>query len=175
MNGDYIFLDGKVEREQLLRTIHRTREEVVQIIRSIPEDEWYTPRYHGWTPAAMVAHLNTVDTLSLYLIKLALLGFTPTMSTATLNRLNDFMARVFARRVMATSLESVEKNETRIADFITHLPMDKFSKRVFNPGDQKYLTIEQAIQAFFLHHWQTHLHTMREVEGIQPPTTTDNS
>jgi hypothetical protein len=34
------------------------------------------------------------------------------------------------------------------------------------------LTVEQAVQEFFLYHWRDHLNTMRQVDDIhyEPPT-----
>ena len=171
---NYLFLDGKPEREQLIRDIAEVKQEVATILGNLPEDEWYTPRYHGWSPAAMLAHLNMVDALSLWTIKLALLGFAPTMSQGMLNQMNDMMAKIFRKRVMQASLTSMERNQKRVADFVENLPMNRFSRKVFNPATQTYLTVEQAIQTFFLHHWHLHLATIRQVEGIQPPTRTED-
>lgn len=163
----YIFLDGQPERQLLLTQIAQTHQEVLDYLTALPQDTWYTPRYYQqrWTPAAMLAHLNMVDTLSLWLIKLSLLNVTLPISTPVLNRMNDTMANVFSKRVMETSIKSVSKNEARIADFITHLPMNKFSKRVFNPAPQQFMTVEQAVQALFLHHWQGHLADMKATDG----------
>ena len=162
----YIFLDSQNERELLLTQIAQVHQDVLAYINALPQESWYTPRYYRkWTPAAMLAHLNMSDTLSLWLIKLSLLNFTPQIPTPMLNGINDTLANVFSKRVMETSMKSVAKNEARIADFITHLPMNKFSNRVFDPASQKFLTVEQAVQALFLHHWQRHLADMKAADG----------
>ncbi len=169
----YLFLDGENERQRLIVQIGQVREEVLNHLRSLPEAEWYEPRYHGWSPAAMIAHLNTIDSLSLWHIKLSLMNIKTQFPASMIHSFNDLVAKVFRNRVMATSMKSVPKNEARIADFITHLPMDKFSKQVFEPTSQRILTVEQAIQHYFLHHWQTHLLEMRQAEGITPSQQTD--
>lgn len=162
----YIFLDGQNERQLLLTQITQVRQEVLGYFKALPEDSLYTPRYYrSWSPAAMLAHLNATDSLSLWLIKLSLLNFTPQISIPMLNRANDTMATMFSKRVMEASMKSVGKNEARIADFITHLPMNKFSKRVYHPAYQQFMTVEQAVQALFLHHWQGHLADMRAEDG----------
>jgi hypothetical protein len=84
---------------------------------------------------------------------------------------------VFRNRVVETTIRGIQQNEKRIADFILHLPMDKFTAQVYHIPTNRYLTVEQALQALFLHHWQGHLQSMREVEGIyyEPPQGRDTS
>jgi hypothetical protein len=164
----YLYLDDVPERQHLIDEIAKVRQDVLRVIERVPEADYYTPRYHGWSLAAMLGHLNLVDQLSIRLIQAALLGFRPTVSLGMLNRSNDFMARVYRKRLVRTSLRSMERNEKRIAELIHHLPVGKFSKSVFHPGQQQYITIERALQDLFLYHWHDHLRTMHEVEGIQP-------
>ncbi|MBC7871425.1 MAG: hypothetical protein H7Y09_11355 [Chitinophagaceae bacterium] len=165
---NYLYLDGVAERQQLISEIGKVRQSVLQIVTYVPEAEHYEARYHGWSLAAMLAHLNIMDTSSLWLIKASLLGLRPSMSLAMLNRFNDSMARIYQKRIVSASLKSMNRNEKRIADFITHLPESQFSKSVFHPNKQQYMTVERAIQDLFLYHWGDHLRTMQEVEGIQP-------
>ncbi len=166
---DYIFLDGTEERELLIDRIGQARQGVRLVIDSVPEDLWYTPRYHGWTPAAMLGHLNLSDNLSLLLLRSALLGLRLKLSARQLDHLNNISARLFQKRLVAASLRSMERNQQRLADFVLHLPINKFSLQVYNPGTQTFTTVERGLQEFFLFHWEDHLKTMRQVEGIQPP------
>lgn len=172
----YIYLDSEVERQQLIDAMHAVRQDVAALARSIPEDEWYTPRYHGWSLAAMLGHLNFSDNISLLLIKAALLGFKPTFSKQTVDRLNHFTTRLFQKRVVSTSLVGMDKNMARLSDFIMTLPMDRFSLKVYHPMRAQHLTIEKALQDFFLFHWQQHLAEMRETENaLAGRSTTDIS
>lgn len=163
----YLFLDDAPERELLIERIREVRQAVVKLTHEIPPEEHYAPRYHGWSLAAMLAHLNTVDTLSMWLIQAALLGVRPSMSVQMLNRTNDLMARLFRRRLVTASLKSAAHNERRIARFIRHLPVGKFSSSVFHPNKQQYITVERALQDLLLHHWHEHLATMRQVEAAR--------
>ncbi len=164
----YLYLDGVEERQQLITEIGKVRQAVLQIVTHVPEVDYYEARYHGWSLATMLAHLNMMDTASLWLIKGSLVRLRPALSLAMLNRFNDTMARIYQKRVVSASLKSMTRNEQRIAEFITHLPESQFSKSVFHPNKQEYMTVERAIQDLFLYHWYEHLRTMQAVEGIQP-------
>jgi len=173
-SSTYRYLDTDADRKQLADDFSRTRRLVLQLIDQLPEDKWYEPRYHGWSPAAMLAHLHLMDNLSLLLIQAALVGIRPPIGRRMLDSFNDFMSGVFKRRVVATTRKGVEKNEARLTDFILNLPMDKFTVQVYHPGLGRFITVEQALQSLFLFHWEDHLRLMREVEGIyyEPPRDT---
>jgi hypothetical protein len=78
---------------------------------------------------------------------------------------------IFRQRVLKTTISGIQKKQDILTDFINNLPIDKFTTQVYYPPMRKYLTVEQAIQVLFLHHWQDHLQTMLDVEGLQyqPP------
>ena len=168
---EYRFLDSDDDRQALIADLRRVRREVINLARQMPEARWYEPRYHGWSLAAMLGHLQMMDALSLRLIQLALVGIRIPVSEETLNAFNDVMARVFRKRVVTTTLRGLEQGEDRLADFIMRLPMDRFSRMVYDPAISAYLTVEQAVQELFLYHWQDHLQTLRQAEDMlyEPP------
>lgn len=170
-NVVYRYLDSEADRKKLVEEMRRVRRLVLQTAESVPREKWYEPRYHNWSLAAMLGHLQTMDNLSLLQIKLALIGIRFPFPLGLLDKFNDTMARIFRNRVVETSIRGIEKNEKRVADLIMHLPMNKFTVQVYHAPTNKYLTAEQALQVLFLQHWQGHLQTMREVEGIyyEPP------
>lgn len=174
LRREFRFLDTTEDRQQLVDEIHRTRQSVITLAETIPQDKQFEPRYHGWSLAALLAHLNTSDTFALIAIKLALVGIRPPLSLGMLNQFNDFTARLFRRRIVATTTRTLQQGEDRIASFILTLPMDRFTREVYYPPESRYLTVEQALQQYFLFHWQEHLQTMQRVEGIfyEPPGTT---
>lgn len=176
-NVTYRYLDSEADRKKLVEDIRRVRRTVLQIAEAVPHEKRYEPRYHDWSLAAMLGHLQTIDNLSLIQIKLALIGIRFPIPLGILNRFNNFCARIFRNRVVGTTIQGIQKNEKRITDFIMYLPMDKFTAPVYHAPSKKYLTTEQAIQMLFLYHWQQHLQTMREVEGIyyEPPQSRDTS
>lgn len=165
------FLDSDADRRQLIDEIRQIRRAVISMTETVPEEKWYEPRYHGWSLAAMLGHLQMMDNLNLLLIQMALVGINPPISMDLVDSLNDRMARVFQKRIISTTIRGIEKKERALESFIMRLPIDKFSKQVFYPPYNRYLTIEQALQVVFLHHWQNHLQTMLAVEGIQPRDT----
>jgi|FLYN01.1.fsa_nt_gi hypothetical protein len=167
LNRMYRYLDDLADREDLIADIRRVRRVVLQVMDYVPRDKWYEPRYHNWTPAAMLGHLHLMDNFLLYWTQLALVGIHPRISPGMRDRFNDTMARVFKNRLVETTIKGIQGNEGRICDFILHLPMERFTRQVFSPVWQTYLTVEQGLQEFFLYHWQDHLNTMREVEDLR--------
>lgn len=163
----YIFLDTALEREQLIAAMAAVRRDALAALDALPAESWYTPRYHGWTPAAMLAHLNTVDGLALRLIQMSLLGIRPAFDIGLVNALNNLTARLYCARKVEASRRDSWRNQQRLADFITHLPIDRLSKPVWHPLQRKYLTIEQALQEYCLFHWHTHLETIYNTEHGQ--------
>lgn len=174
-NRGFRFLDTEDDRRELAADMHRVRQSVIQLVERVPAAQVYEPRYHGWSPAAMLAHLNTIDNLALLGIKLALLGIRLPLPEGALNSFNDFTAQIFQRRVIETTIRSVHANEKRIVAFITTLPVARFTKEVYYPQGGEYLTVERAIQQYFLFHWQDHLEAMQRAEGVyyEPPGTTE--
>ena len=168
---DFRYLDTDADRQELITDIQHVRQQVIQHAESVPQDRVYELRYHGWSLAALLAHLNTIDSLTLLQIKFALIGIHPAVSLEMLNRFNDFTASVFRRRVIATTIRGMKRNEQRIVTLVKTLPIDRFTCEVYHPPSAMYLTAEQALQQYFLFHWQEHLHTLQRVEGIyyEPP------
>jgi hypothetical protein len=167
----YRYLDTAEDREALLKDMQRVRQDVLKMCEIVPEDQWYAPRYHNWSLASMLGHLQLMDTLGLWLIQLALLGLRIPIPDTMLHSFNEMMAGVYRNRLIAASRRGIEQREKALADFILSLPVDKFTVQVFYPAMNRYMTVEQAIQALFLHHWEEHLRTMRQAEGLsyEPP------
>lgn len=155
------YLDGDAERRALVADIHAVRQTVIMLARDIPQEEWYDPRYHGWSLAAMLSHLHFMDSLALMQIKLALVGIHLSVSSKTLDRINDMTSRFFRRRLLTTTIRDIEKNEPRIDDLILRLPMERFTRTLKYPPTGETLTVERAVQQYFLFHWQHHLATMQ--------------
>ncbi len=168
---EFRFLDTEGDRRELAGDIRRVRQSVLQLAESIPQERHYEPRYHGWSLAALLSHLNTIDTCALWAIKLALLGIRPPLSPRALDAFNDFTARVFQRRVVATTMRGIQRKEDKIIDLLMTLPLDRFTREVYHPPSRSYLTVERALQQYFLFHWQEHLQTLQRAEGIyyEPP------
>lgn len=174
LNMTYRYLDSEEDRQTLIDDTRRVRRLVIQMTDIVPQDKWYEPRYHEWSLAAMLGHLQVVDKLMMMNIQAALLGIRFPIPITLVNQFNNRMARIYKKRVVETSVRGIQRFDVVLSDFILRLPMDKFTVQVYHPPSNKYLTVEQALQIFFLHHWQTHLQTMREVEGLhyEPPRDT---
>ena len=59
---DFRYLDTEAERQELAGDIRRVRQSVIQMAESVPVERHYEPRYHGWSLAAMLAHLTRSTT-----------------------------------------------------------------------------------------------------------------
>lgn len=161
---EYRFLDTEADRQALIHDMHRVREAVIAIAEATPPELHEVPRYHGWSLAAMLAHLHMIDNLALLQIKAALVGLSPSFSPALRDSLNDFAAKLFQRRLVPTTIKGIRQNEKRLAEFIFTLPVEQFSKRVYHPSSNSYFTVERALQAYFVFHWEEHLATLERGE-----------
>lgn len=175
ISREFQYLDSESDRQELAAEIRRVRQMVIQLAEGVPPERHYEPRYHGWSLAAQLAHLHTIDNAALLGIKLSLIGIRPPVSLTMLNSFNDFTARLFQRRVVATTIRGLQRNEAHIIDFILTLPIERFTCQVYHPSSGGYLTVERAIQQYFLFHWQEHLQTLQRIEGIyyEPPSSTE--
>jgi hypothetical protein len=171
LNMAYRYLDSEADRQQLVDDTRRVRQQVLQMIEIVPQDKWYEARYHNWSLAAMFGHLQLMDKLMMLNIQAALIGVRFPIPITMVNQLNDTMARIYKNRVVETTVRGIRKFDETLADFILRMPIDKFTVQVYHPSSNKYLTIEQALQVFFLHHWEGHLQSMRNIEGLhyEPP------
>lgn len=160
------YLDTEDDRRALIDDIRAVRQRVYAIAERTPADQHDALKYHGWSLAAMLAHLYAADRSALWLIRLAVVGIAlPFPSPALLNRLNDGAARLFRRRVVATTLKGLKRTEKAIEQMILTLPESRFSRVVYHPPTGRFLTVERGLQVYFLFHWQEHLATLESVRG----------
>jgi predicted phosphohydrolase len=127
------YLDSEDDRRLLLKDIRQVRRAVIEMTETVPEAQWYTARYHGWSLAAMLGHLQMMDNLNLLLIQLALVGMRVPVSMNLVNSLNNVTARIFQQRLTTATIRGIEKKERQLADFILRLPIDKFTVQVYYP------------------------------------------
>ncbi len=176
ISREFRYLDTEAERQDLVADIRRVRQEVIQLAESVPPERYYEPRYHGWSLAALLAHFNTIDNFAMFAIKLSLLGIHPPLAPDLLDQFNHLTAHLFHQRIVATTIRQMKTNETRVIDFIMTLPIERFTCEVYHPSSRSYLTVEKALQQYFLFHWQEHLETMQRVEGgiyYEPPSPSE--
>ncbi|MBL8165342.1 MAG: hypothetical protein JNJ61_25390 [Anaerolineae bacterium] len=168
---EYRYLDSDDDRRALIEDIRQVRRDVLRMLEIVPKDKWYEPRYHGISLAAMLGHLQLMDSVTLWMMQLALIGVRLPGSAGLVNRFNDFMGRVFRQRVIETTVKGIQTKETALISFVEKLPVEQFSKLVYHPVIEQYLTVEQAVQEFFLFHWREHLASIRAVDDVryEPP------
>jgi hypothetical protein len=173
----YRRLNSDQERQALVEDIRKVRREVRRVFDLVPKDRWYEPRYHGWSPAAMLGHLELMDSVLMKMVGSAAGGFRWSVSTGMLHRMNAIMAGVFRRRLVETTLTGLERGEGQVIDFVLKMQPERYDRLVYDPALGIFLTIEQALQEFFLEHWREHLATMRAVDdrgGYEPTARQDD-
>jgi hypothetical protein len=173
LKREYRYLDSDTDRQAVIADIRSVRQAVIAFARAVPADQWYVPRYNGWTLAAMLGHLQIMDKLSLWQVQLGALGISLPLPEALFNQFNDVMSRILKQRVLETTLKGLEKGEHTVTDYIQRLPIGRYSQRVYDPAVGQYLTVEQAVQEFFLYHWRDHFDNLRGAEEqrfVEPPT-----
>jgi hypothetical protein len=172
----YRRLTTDAERQALVEDIRKVRRDLRRVVGLVPEDRWYEPRYHGWSPAAMLGHLELMDGVLMKMVGSAASGFRWSVSTGMLHQMNGIMAGVFRRRLVETTLAGLERGEQQVIDFVLRMPPERYDRLVYDPALGIFLTIEQALQEFFLEHWREHLATMQAVDdrgGYEPGVRRD--
>jgi hypothetical protein len=172
----YRRLNTDTDRQALVEDIRKVRRDVRRVFDLVPKDRWYEPRYHGWSPAAMLGHLELMDGVLMKMVGSAASGFRWSVSTSMLHQMNGMMAGIFRRRLIETTLAGLERGEGQVIDFVLKMPPERYDRLVYDPPLGIFLTIEQALQEFFLEHWHEHLATMRAVDdrgGYEPSARRD--
>src|SRR5262245_32988951 len=111
LDRHYRFLDSEADRRALVEEMHQVRREVFKVAELVPKDKQYEPRYHGWSLGAMLAHLQTMDNLLMWLVELGILGVRLPIPLVMLNSFNDQMARVYRNRVVETTIRGIQQKE----------------------------------------------------------------
>lgn len=166
MEGQFLFLDGELERRQLIGQVQNIRNALLSLAKQIPEKHYYTPRYDGQSLAVMLARLQAFDTGALWLVKAASNGYSvrpPENLIATADSLIRSLAR---RRIVDVTIKGIRRKEVEICDFIRSVPLDVLSRDVLHPGKKEPYTVEQAMQVYFVHHWQEQLKQMQQADEV---------
>jgi len=166
-------LGSDENRRALVAGMKQVRQDALRLVEIVPKNQWYTPRYHGWSLAAMLAHLYFMDNTTLLMMQAAMRGIAFPLPKSALNLFNNFTtARIFKEREVEATVNAIQKNESRLVAFVLRLPPDKFQRKLYDPWLECYLTVEESVQEFFLIHWQNHLKTVRDAEdkGFYEPT-----
>ncbi len=168
--ANFIYLDGPEERTALIDAIKQVRRAVAALAEGVPEGHHYTPRYEGDSLATTLAHLATADAAGLWLLNASVNGFYIRIPAFVVEAVDQLLRWVFQRRLVDVSLAGIARKQAQIIEFIESLPMDRFTADVHHPGIKEPLTVERALQMYFLHHWQAHLRIMQQVEGVEEDT-----
>lgn len=170
----YRTLRDEAEKEKFIQAIRKVRQNVLQLAATVPPDQWHSPRYHNWSLAGMLGHLHLIDSLAKRLLQASLLGIRVPIPLGLINRFNDFVTPLLGKRDLEKTRNQLIQNEDAIIAFIQALPQDKYDTPVYSVLDQGYITLEQAVQLYYLFHWHDHYRTMRQVDGIfyEPPNST---
>lgn len=174
-NRPYRYLDGDKERHELADAIRYVRQVALRVATIVPPERHYEPRYEGWSLAGLLAHLHISDLLSMKAIQLALVLPRIPVPLPLGKRFERLTEGVFRQRRVETTVRGIRANERHITELVLHLPMDRFTRLVYDPISDSTQTVEQAMQLCFLFHWQEYVLKMQKVEGIsyEPPNRHD--
>ncbi len=168
----YLSLESDENKRTLVADMKRIRQDALRLVQLVPKDNWYEPRYHGWSLAAMMSHLHSMDNLTISGMQAAMRGVSVPLPKSALNMFNTVMSRIYKTRDVETTLLDIQKNEARLIAFVLRLTPDQFRRKMHDPWLESYLTIEEAVQEFFFIHWEGHLQTVRDAEdkGFYEPS-----
>ncbi len=164
MDERYIYLDGTEERRELVEQVRALRGTLAQIANHIPETHHYTPRYNGVSLAVTLTRLQAFDTGALWLIKAASNGYSVRVPRGIVGVVDDTIVRMAQKRLVPVTLDAIQRKEREICEFIRTVPLDVLSKDVYTPGKRDPLTVEKALQAYFVRHWQHQLDLLEHAD-----------
>lgn len=162
---EYRDLSSEENRRLLVENMKQVRRDALVLIRAVPPQSWYKPRYHGWTPAFLIAHLQIMDNATLRLMQLAMRGISIPSTLGLINVLNDVSAKLFRQRKVENTIHRIQTDEPHLISFVLRAPKDQLQRVIYDPAIEKRLTVEQAMQEFFVYHWRWHMGDMQAVDG----------
>src|SRR5690348_2738800 len=110
----YRSLESDENRRALIADMKKIRQDGLRLVQLVPKDKWYEPRYHGWSLAAMMSHLHSMDNITLNMMQAAMRGIALPLPKSALNMFNNVMSRVMKTRDVETTLLDIQKNEARL-------------------------------------------------------------
>lgn len=170
----YHNLHDAADKAAFIQAVRKIRRDLLRVADSVPPDQWHSPRYHDWSLATMLGHLQVTDTLAHWVMRASLSGIRLPLPLRVINGFNDLMAPLLGKRVVSATRQRLESNEAWIVDFIMQLPPEKLDTPVYSVLHQRFIPLEQGVQLYYLFHWHDHYRTMRQVDGIfyEPPNST---
>lgn len=169
MDAQWIFLDGDEERQQVIAQVRQVRADVIAIARQVPEAEHYQLRYGVWSLTQYLVYLWAFDVGGLLLINAAAKGITLKPPYPLVRQIDLGLRSFYARRVVETTIRDIQRKEDDICRFIERVPMSALHRDVFHPakrGKPQVYTVEQAIQFYFVRHWQARYMLMKGMEDM---------
>lgn len=153
----FIYLDGKEEREALIREVTQIRTDIQTLALQVPTTEHYTPNYAGRSLAQVLAALELGDALALMLLKATLNGYKLALPSWLTLAVWRVLLWVSNRRLVDVSLQGIQKYQTNICQLIREISLDSLSLDVQHPGRPFPYTLEKALQIYFVHRWRQQL------------------
>jgi hypothetical protein len=165
-DGNFIYLDGDIERQQLVGQVRDVRVMVLTLAAQLPEKHHYQPRYSGLSLAQVLARLLAFDTTTFWLVRAASNNYAVRLPKSLMRVGDAGLSYLFKRRLVEASVRGIRRKETEICSFIRDVPMEALSHDVLHPGVKEPYTVERALQIYFVHHWHEQLQQIQAVEGV---------
>ncbi len=165
-DGNFIYLDGDIERQQLVGQVRDVRAMVLTLAAQLPEKYHYQPRYNGRSLALVLARLLAFDTTTLWLVRAASNNYALRVPKSLVRTADAGLSHLFKRRLVEASVGGIRRKEAEICDFIRDVPMEALSRDVIHPGIKEPYTVERALQVYFVFHWHEQLQQIQATEGV---------
>ncbi|MBZ0280920.1 MAG: hypothetical protein K8L97_09270 [Anaerolineae bacterium] len=162
---EYYSLATEENRRILIADMKKVRQEALLYTQIVPQEKWYEPRYHGWSLAFLLAHLQMMDNLTRQLMQAAMLGISLPSTMGLVNFFNDSAARLFKQRKVENAIRQIQQDEPKLIAFVLKATHPKLGRRLYDPAIDRVLTVEQAMQEFFVYHWRWHIEDIAVVDG----------
>jgi hypothetical protein len=166
MEGQFLFLDGDLERRQLIGQVKNARNTLLSLAKQVPEAHYYTPRYDGHSLTVVLARLQAFDTGALWLVKAASNGYSVRPSPGLIGFIDSLISSLTRRRLVDVTIKGIREKEAEICEFIRSVPIDSLSNDVLHPGKKDPYTVEQALQVYFVHYWQDQIQRMQQTDEV---------
>lgn len=165
LEREYRSLATEENRQAVIEDMKKVRQEALRFVNLVPPNQWYEPRYHGWSLAFLLAHLQMMDNLTRQLMQAAMLGVSLPSTMGLVNFFNDSAARLFKQRKVETTVHQIQQDEPKLIAFVLKAAYPKLQRRLYDPAIDRVLTVEQAMQEFFVYHWRWHIGDILAVDG----------
>lgn len=165
---DFVYFDGDAEREEVVRRVQDVRQEVFTLANQVPETDHFNKRYFWRSLSQLLIDMWSRDVGGLLLINLAAQGMSFRPPDKWVTNIRRARLSFYKQRPIAATLRDLQHKEADIVRFIREVPLDVIHRDVYPPRKLvQPMTVEEAVQFYFVMRWQQDLDLMRKIERLE--------